>query len=254
MTPFKNHKQLSVIVLIFCFAANYSLAQGVTITKYFDADWNKTSKDAAFFYTEMVKGDGLYKYTSYWMKSKRLNCRATYADTAFTKPVGVLLRYYENGQTQDSTYFDEDDNYKNTYHYYDNGRLWVHYTYDSKSKREATDAYEANGKRIADFIFSKEASFQDGITDWQNFIGENIKTDVPGKKGAHIGTYQVIIDFVVGKNGRVTDVKAETNQGFGMEEEAIRVIKKSPKWNPAILMGKTVNAYRRQPVTFLVKD
>jgi len=32
------------------------------------------------------------------------------------------------------------------------------------------------------------------------------------------------------------------------------VIKKGPKWKPAVLNGKTVNAYRRQPVTFQITD
>jgi protein TonB len=37
-----------------------------------------------------------------------------------------------------------------------------------------------------------------------------------------------------------------------MEEEVVRIIKKGPKWKPAVQNGKLVNAYRRQPVTFVV--
>ncbi len=58
----------------------------------------------------------------------------------------------------------------------------------------------------------------------------------------------------MGKDGRIKDATAETKFGFGMEEEAIRVITKSPKWNNAIQMNRPVNAYRRQPITFMVSD
>jgi len=39
-----------------------------------------------------------------------------------------------------------------------------------------------------------------------------------------------------------------------MEEEAVRVIKKGPKWTPAIQNGRQVNAYRKQPITFQVQS
>ena len=43
-----------------------------------------------------------------------------------------------------------------------------------------------------------------------------------------------------------------TNHGYGMEEEAMRVIKKGPKWTPAVQNGRSVKAYRKQPITFQV--
>ncbi|MEQ1678624.1 MAG: energy transducer TonB, partial [Chitinophagaceae bacterium] len=44
-----------------------------------------------------------------------------------------------------------------------------------------------------------------------------------------------------------------TNHGYGMEEEAMRVIKKGPKWTPAVQNGRQVKAYRKQPITFQVQ-
>jgi protein TonB len=52
--------------------------------------------------------------------------------------------------------------------------------------------------------------------------------------------------------GSITGITAETYYGYGMEEEAIRVIKKGPKWIPAVQYGRKVKAYRRQPLTFAV--
>jgi protein TonB len=39
-----------------------------------------------------------------------------------------------------------------------------------------------------------------------------------------------------------------------MCQEAVRVIKKTKNWTPAIQNGRNVNAYRRQPITFVVEE
>jgi len=228
-------------------------AQQRIITRYFDSSWRSTSKDSAFFYTEMVDEGSVYNYTTYWMRSKKLNYLASYTDTNFAKPVGLLRRYYESGGLEDSSFHYESGQLKNTWHYYPNGKLYVHYTYDLTNKKTKTEGYDEAGKIIDDFVFMKEASFGEPKA-WQNYLAENIRQNTPVDKGAAKGTYQVIVRFIVGADGKVLVAEAETNYGFGMEEEVIRVIKKSPKWQPAIYLGKAVNAYRRQPITFVVKD
>ncbi len=87
---------------------------------------------------------------------------------------------------------------------------------------------------------------------WGAFIGKNLKANVPVKRKAPLGSYQVVVQFIVDKNGYVTEVQPLTSFGYGMEEEVMRVIKKSPKWNPAMQNGRPVKAYRKQPITFEV--
>ena len=100
----------------------------------------------------------------------------------------------------------------------------------------------------------QEATFPGGVDAWQKYLQENLKADVPVKKGAPAGRYMVLVRFILSKNGKVTDIKAETNYGYGMEKEVIRIISKGPKWLPALQNGKTINAYPRQPITFLVSN
>ena len=60
-----------------------------------------------------------------------------------------------------------------------------------------------------------------------------------------------MVQFVVDVDGTVSDVKAISGpETGGLREEAVRVIKKSGKWVPALQNGRSVKAYRRQPVTF----
>ena len=64
----------------------------------------------------------------------------------------------------------------------------------------------------------------------------------------------MIVKFIVSKDGSISDVQAESKHGYGMEEEAVKVIRKGPKWTPALQNGRNVNAYRRQPITFVVSE
>jgi protein TonB len=96
-----------------------------------------------------------------------------------------------------------------------------------------------------------EASF---TGNWRKYLERNLTASIPVQNGARAGSYTVIIRFIVDVDGNVSDVKALTSHGFGMEEESIRVIKAGPKWEPAIQNGRKVNAYRKQPITFLVSE
>lgn len=103
-------------------------------------------------------------------------------------------------------------------------------------------------------VFTKvevDASYQG---NWVTFLQRNLDSQVPVENGAPPGNYTVIIQFIVDVTGTVSDVKALTNVGYGMEQEAIRVIKKSGKWKPAIQNGREVKAYRKQPITFQVVE
>jgi len=82
----------------------------------------------------------------------------------------------------------------------------------------------------------------------------NLNANVPGDNDAPAGSYTIIIQFVVDLEGNVSDVKALTAHGYGMEEEAMRALKKATKWQPAIQNGHFVKAYRKQPITFVVPE
>ena len=105
-------------------------------------------------------------------------------------------------------------------------------------------------------IFEKveiDASFPGGEAAWNNFIENNLKESIPVIKNAPAGTYTIWLQFIVDKEGNISDIKSLTNHGYGMEEEAIRVMQLSPKWIPATQNGHLVKAYRKQPVNFHVK-
>lgn len=90
--------------------------------------------------------------------------------------------------------------------------------------------------------------------DWKRFLERNLNGDVPVENNAPPGRYSVITEFVVDKEGVVSDIRTLTAHGYGMEAEAVRVIRKSDKWIPAIQNGNPVKAYRKQVITFIVNE
>lgn len=106
-------------------------------------------------------------------------------------------------------------------------------------------------------IFDKveiEASFPGGDAKWRRYLEQNANGQVATDNGAPEGTYTTVVQFVVDKEGNISDVKALTNHGYGMEGEAVRAIKKGPKWIPAVQNGRQVKAFRKQPITFQVQS
>jgi protein TonB len=110
-------------------------------------------------------------------------------------------------------------------------------------------------------------------TDYdQTFTKVEIESDYPGGQGAWMrylnktfrypdqaveqeiqGT--VVVQFIVDKEGNVSDVEAISGpKEGGLREEAIRVIKKSGKWTPAIQNGRQVKSYKKQPITFRLQS
>jgi Gram-negative bacterial TonB protein C-terminal len=99
-----------------------------------------------------------------------------------------------------------------------------------------------------------EAAYPGGDKAWIQFLVQNLDAGIAAKKRAPVGAYTVIVQFIVNKDGTISDITSLTNHGYGMEAEVIKVLKKSPNWKPAKQNGKTVRAYRKQPVTFQVSE
>lgn len=118
---------------------------------------------------------------------------------------------------------------------------------------KVSDYIDSSEQKVFDKV-EIEASFPGGDLAWRSFLERTLNASTPVDNSAPAGTYTVMIQFVVDRKGNISDIKPLTNHGYGMEKEVIRVLQKSPKWLPAIQDGRQVNAYRRQPVTFVIID
>jgi protein TonB len=99
-----------------------------------------------------------------------------------------------------------------------------------------------------------QAEFPGGVDAWIKFLRNNIHDDIPANNNAPTGSYTVVVSFIIDEMGNITNVTAETNPGYGMAEEAVRVISTSPKWQPAPGNNHSVNYRQRQSIIFEVSE
>ncbi|HEY0045435.1 MAG TPA: energy transducer TonB [Flavobacterium sp.] len=86
--------------------------------------------------------------------------------------------------------------------------------------------------------------FPGGLEKFYKYVMNNYRA--PEEAGLN---GKVFVTFVVEKDGSLTDIKVIRDIGFGTGTEAIRVLKKSPRWNPGEQNGKKVRVLYSLPIT-----
>ena len=98
-----------------------------------------------------------------------------------------------------------------------------------------------------------ESTYPGGIPAWQRYMNKNFVYPEEAQNNGIDG--QVMVRFIVDRDGNVSDVEAISGPTTGgLREEAVRVIKKSGRWVPAVQNGRNVKSYKQQPVTFKLSD
>ena len=98
------------------------------------------------------------------------------------------------------------------------------------------------------------AEFPGGLPAWAKYLERNLNRDLPVENGAPPGKYTVVVSFIVAKDGKISDVVAENDPGYGTKAEAIRVITRGPSWKPAVQNGRNVIYRHKQSITFMVSE
>ena len=83
------------------------------------------------------------------------------------------------------------------------------------------------------------------------FLATNLKYPESAKKNGIEG--RVFVQFVVGSDGAVRDVRLIRGFNKDCEEEAVRVVQAMPKWEPGMLQGKPVAVLMTLPMAFSLK-
>ncbi|MEJ7692632.1 energy transducer TonB, partial [Daejeonella sp.] len=87
-----------------------------------------------------------------------------------------------------------------------------------------------------------------GMPGWGKYLTANLK--YPDEARRKNITGRVILAFIVEKDGSTSDIKVLRGIGGGADEEAVRVLKSSPKWKPGIDNGQPVRVAYTMPVFF----
>lgn len=87
-----------------------------------------------------------------------------------------------------------------------------------------------------------------GMDKFYAYLNSNIR--FPPMAQENNISAKVLVSFTVEKDGSLTDLKVDQKKGYGLDEEAIRVLKASRRWNPGMQNGKPVRVKYNIPINF----
>ena len=90
--------------------------------------------------------------------------------------------------------------------------------------------------------------------DWSKYLQRNLNASIAAENGAPAGDYSVVVSFVVGKDGSISEVQALNDPGYGTAAEAVHIIQKGPEWIPAMQNGRNVIYRQKQKIIFQVQE
>jgi protein TonB len=87
-----------------------------------------------------------------------------------------------------------------------------------------------------------------GMSGWNKYLSDNLKYPTQARRMGVEGT--VIVVFVINTDGSIQDVEVLRGIGGGCDEEAVKIVKAAPKWEPGKQRGKPVRTRMRLPIRF----
>lgn len=116
---------------------------------------------------------------------------------------------------------------------------------------EAPKPKEEPKNEIFEFV-EQMPEFPGGEDALAAFLSKNIKYPKQANEQGISG--RVVINFVVGDGGEITDVKVARGIGYGCDQEAMRVVKSMPPWRAGKQNGKPVRVAYSLPITFELEE
>ena len=113
---------------------------------------------------------------------------------------------------------------------------------------------EAEPEEVVDeplVIVEENASPKGGLSSFYKYVAKNLKYP---RRAIQMGVEgKVYLQFIVNKDGSLVDIKVARGIGGGCDEEAIRVLKESPNWNPGKQRGRPVRQKMTFPIIFKLR-
>ena len=114
---------------------------------------------------------------------------------------------------------------------------------DSIKNLKDTNEKEGDPKTV-----EKESEFPGGQKGWAKYLNENVLYPDRAYNNKIQGMVQV--QFIIYTKGNVIVPRIAKSVEFSLDEEALRLIRISPKWIPAEQNNRKVKSYKLQPIVF----
>lgn len=108
----------------------------------------------------------------------------------------------------------------------------------------------SNSDKIIDFP-DIEAEYPGGAEEMKKFLANNIKYPEISMELGDQG--RVFIEFIIEKDGSISNVKVLRGVSAEIDAESVRVVSKMKDWTPAIYKRKYVRARARIPINYILE-
>ena len=173
-----------------------------------------------------------------------------YKDSNLTVLHGNYYEYRADGTTFRSGKYKDNKKHERWVTLNDTGKVISHLKYDNDVLIETVDLEKKDS--VTKYDDEKESDFPGGQKAWSKYLLKSLEKKDGTSKAAKGGT--VIVSFIVGLNGEVMDPHIYKSVEFFLDEDALEIVRKSPKWNPGWQNGHVVKSYKLQPIRFDIPE
>lgn len=260
---------LLVCITFICAGQFRGLAQDTT---YYNSVWEKTSPDKAEYFRKKVKTDTLVQVFDYFAQTGKLQMNGYYLDDSCKIQQGTFKWYDKNEKITHSQAYVHGKPDGNEILFYANGkkhmegknrngeRIGEWKGYYLSGKLSANVMFE-NGKQVSGQFFKedgtlnkgittfyREAAFPNGLPALYRFLNKTLK--YPDSAYAYNIKGTVFVRFKISAEGKVSDIMITHPVQKYLDDEALRVIRMMPDWEPAITGGIYADDFKILPVIF----
>ena len=101
-------------------------------------------------------------------------------------------------------------------------------------------------------VVEQMPEFPGGYKEMMKYIEQNMRYPEEAKKAGTQG--RVVVQFLVNKNGAISDVSVLHSVDRLLDAEAVRLVRSMPKWKPGMQKGKAVTVKYTVPLSFKLME
>lgn len=160
---------------------------------------------------------------------------------------GAFKKWFPSGQIKTEGTFVYDRFQDDLKTYYPSGKLRRHDVFHLDTLLKGR-CFNERGDTVPHFAYYQNPEYKNGQKELFQFLGNTIRYPHNARTKGIEGT--VYVGFVVDTIGQIVNVKIRRGVHQSIDEEAIRVVKKMPKWEPGRIDGELARVAYTLPIKF----
>ena len=216
---------------------------------------NREGICVSYYFNGMMADSGMYRNGQVVDKAFKWHPNGIIADSLSRVDDSTCMEvgWFDDGSPSYGGYHVNGKMQSKWKYYHHNGQLSATVVYE-KGNKVSAEYFDENGKKVMDTsMVEREATFKGGIPAWKKYLEKNLYWP-PGLKFTTAGHVTVGVSFAIDENGKVIDAEIYMPFHEAFDKIALKIVKNSPPWIPAISNNRKIKAYRRQPITFTQEE